>query len=275
MAEPCRNLGPGLLHGSCSGRGGRIRVNLLEIRPLLPRRPGREMVVETGSDMRLAVAILALLLVLASGASAYLVLQACGVLLPLTGTRISVCEDPGRAAVRAELAGALQDRDDLSAQVAGLEREIALLQCKAEPPPPPPPPPPETPSGLAPDAFDENDISVMEGCWELSSNYDVRDIRTNRITRFRYWQICFDENGNGREVMRATNGTRCEGRLSGTLNNGQLSMREPGNLQCDNGSEIFRRDVFCTLDAQGVANCDSLQPEINGRGSATLRRAGR
>ncbi|PJE36262.1 hypothetical protein CVM52_12840 [Pseudooceanicola lipolyticus] len=115
----------------------------------------------------------------------------------------------------------------------------------------------------------------MEGCWQLSSDYDVRDIRSSRVTRFRYWQICFDANGNGREEMRATDGTRCRGSLSGRLSNGRLTMREPGNLQCDNGSEIFRRDITCALDARGNANCDTYQPEINGRGSAVLRRAGR
>ncbi|MBO9453536.1 hypothetical protein J7426_24975, partial [Tropicibacter sp. R16_0] len=143
-------------------------------------------------------------------------------------------------------------------------------------PPPPPPPKPKTPSGLAPDAFDDNDISVMEGCWQLSSDYAVREINTGAITRFRYWRICFDKNGNGTEVMRSTNGVRCQGSLTGRMpGNGRLTMREPGNLQCDNNSSIFRRDITCRLDNRGNANCSTYQPETNGRSNATLRRARR
>ena len=80
---------------------------------------------------------------------------------------------------------------------------------------------------------------------------------------------------NGTEVMRANDGTRCEGRLSGRIAGGRLDMREPGNLKCSNGSEIFRRDITCSLNAAGLARCTTIQPETNGRGTATLRRARR
>lgn len=231
--------------------------------------------------MRFAVMFLAVLLVALIGASAYLVLQSCGVRLPFTTTVLSVCESDADRAQRDALAAVDLQNNDLTQRIKQLERELGTLQCKADPPPPPPPPTPpppkktKTPSGLAPDAFDQNDISVMEGCWELSSNYDVREINTGEITRFRYWQICFDANGNGREVMRATNGVTCEGSLKGRLRSKKLTMREPGNLQCSNNSSIFRRDITCRLNANGQANCDTYQPEINGRGAATLRRARR
>ncbi|MFC3117668.1 hypothetical protein [Jhaorihella thermophila] len=135
---------------------------------------------------------------------------------------------------------------------------------------------PPTPSGLDPEAFDKEDISVMEGCWLLSSDYAARDIDTGAITRFNYWRICFDRNGRGTEEMRATNGISWKGRISGRMpGNGRLTMREPGNLRCGNGMYVFRRDITCSLDAKGLAQCDTYQPETNGRGSATLRRARR
>lgn len=234
--------------------------------------------------MRLAVTLLAIALVAVIGASVYLLLQSCGLRLPFSGTFISFCETEEKLRVRSDLALADRANEDLAIRIGALERKLGGLVCKAEspepptPPPPPPKPPakPATPSGLAPDAFDKNDISVMEGCWQLSSNYAVRDINTGQITRFKYWRICFDKNGNGTEIMRSTNGVRCEGQLSGRMRgNGILTMREPGNLQCSDGSSIFRRDVNCKLDARGNANCDTHQPETNGRGAATLRRAGR
>ena len=116
----------------------------------------------------------------------------------------------------------------------------------------------------------------MEGCWLLSSDYAVREIRTGEITRFRYWRICFDRNGRGTEEMRSTTGVVCKGRLSGRMpGNGRLLMSEPGDLRCDNDSSIFRREITCRLDDRGRAQCDTYQPETNGRGAATLRRARR
>lgn len=231
---------------------------------------------KTGA-MRFAVILLAALLVVLIGVSAYLLLQSCGVRIPFTGFVVTVCETDEAAQVRRDLAAIDRRNHDLELRVLYLEDELGGLICKADPPPPPPPPPKKkSPSGLAPDAFDDKDISVMEGCWQLSSNYAVREINTGEITRFKYWRICFDKNGNGTEIMRSTNGVRCEGRLKGKMpGNGKLTMREPGNLQCDNQSSIFRRDITCSLDTKGKAQCDTYQPETKGHSAATLRRARR
>lgn len=229
--------------------------------------------------MRIAVILLATLLVGLIGLSAWLALQSCGVRIPFTQKYLSVCETDEALRTRADLAGIIHANRALETRIGYLEHRLGGLICKADPPPPPPPPPPpkpKTPSGLDPDAFDEKDISVMEGCWQLSSNYSVREINTGRITRFKYWRICFDKNGNGTETMRSTDGVRCQGRIKGRIpGNGKLTMREPGNLQCDNDSSIFRRDITCTIDKNGAAQCDTYQPETQGRSAATLRRARR
>jgi len=223
--------------------------------------------------MRFLVGGLAVLTVLVTAGAAYAVLSACGLRLPLIGA-VSVCESEAELATRDALEETLDEGDALARRVAYLERELAALQCRADPPPPPPPPDPEpeTESGLDPDAFDRGDIAVMEGCWQLDSNYSVTDIRTRKVTHFRDWRLCFDANGQGRETMRSTNGVRCEGPISGQLEDGRLVMAEPGNLQCDDNSYIHRREITCRLDAQGRAQCESYQPQTNGRGPATLRR---
>lgn len=220
--------------------------------------------------MRLTIGLLALALVLVVAGAAALVLQSCGLRLPFSDRVILTCP-PAETRAEADARRVAGQARTLETRIAALEQQLAGLECTALPPPPPD----DTPSGLAPDAFRDNDISIMEGCWELQSEYNVRHIRTGEITSFRDWRICFDAAGNGREEMRATNGVSCEGQLSGRIGSGQLSMAEPGNLICSNGFEIFRRDITCSLDAQGVANCSTYQPEIDGRGTATLRRAGR
>ncbi|MCF6231884.1 MAG: hypothetical protein L3J36_02090 [Rhodobacteraceae bacterium] len=226
--------------------------------------------------MRFFVITLALVLIGLIGLSAWLLLRSCAVHLPFTDRLITVCETQEAIQTRSDLRQTDRDNHALSLRIARLQRQLGDVICEAEPPPPPPPPPPEpeTPSGLDPEAFDEADISVMEGCWELSSNYSVRHVRTNKITRFKYWRICFDANGQGSEIMRSTDGIVCKGNLSGKLpGNGKLTMREPGNLQCDNDSYIYRRDITCTLDQDGSAKCKTYQPETQGRDTVTLRRA--
>ena len=235
--------------------------------------------------MRIVVILFAILLVGLTGLSAWLLLSSCAVRIPFTDRFLSVCEPDAVRQTRTDLDVTARANQALAVRIGYLERRLGRVICKADPPPPPPPPPPpkppppkppkpKTPSGLAPNAFDKGNISVMKGCWQLSSNYAVREINTGRITRFKYWRICFDNNGNGTEIMRSTDGVRCEGRLKGRMpGNGKLTMREPANLQCDNESSIYRRDITCKIDARGLAQCDTYQPETQGRSAATLRRA--
>lgn len=217
--------------------------------------------------MRIVIGALALALIAAVAGAAALVLPACGLRLPFTGRLILNCPLPEAAT---ELDKVILSNKALQAEIAAAEVHLAAVPCEATPPPVT-----ETPSGLAPDAFDRDDMSVMEGCWELQSQYDVTDRRSGAVTRFREWRICFDASGNGREVMRATNGQTCEGRLSGRVGDGTLTISEPRNLPCSNGFYIYRRDITCSLDAAGTANCSTFQPEINGRGAAILSRAPR
>lgn len=217
-------------------------------------------------------------LITISGFAAYSLVQACGLRLPFGGTIITICEPPELRAKRDEAVIVEQDNDALLRHIATLERDLAGLSCIAEKPPPPPPPPPKpkrpkTPSGLNPDAFKNGDISVMKGCWQLISVYKTRDIRTGKVTTYKNWRVCFDGNGNGRQTMKATNGVTCSGTIRGRISRNKLIMNESRNIQCSSGSFIYRRDVTCTLDAQGRAHCVGIQPEVGGRGNAVLRRA--
>ena len=180
----------------------------------------------------------------------------------------------------------------LSEEIALLEREIGQIQCVAqyieppiELPPPParqvPEPEPEPPQvarneGLDPDQFRERDISVLEGCWALDSEFRTRDVRTGRVTFYNQWNMCFDENGNGREQMRATNGTTCNGPVTGNFDGGgNLVINEPGNLRCGDGSAIFRRVTSCQVNPNGTASCVTRQPERRTRSNVQLRRSQR
>jgi hypothetical protein len=241
---------------------------------------------------------LGLALVATVAAAALTLLPACAVRLPWRAV-VDTCPPrpgPGAAVLAAEAAEA--ERLALTREVQALERAIASIRCavvapvpepapeplpepvpeprqaEVAPAPPPTPAPPRTESGIDRERFENRDLAAMEGCWELVTRYDVRDRRTGRVTSFRNWRICLDANGRGSETMRSVNGVQCRGPVTASFGrDGGFVIREPANLPCNNGTEIYRRVITCRLDRAGRANCDSFQPEINGRGAATLRRS--
>lgn len=215
-------------------------------------------------------------IVLATSYAAYLVLQSCGVRLPLFNYVVSVCATDAAVADGRRLETLDGDNLDLARQISRLERELALRQCTAQLPPEDLPPAFE-PDGMDPEAFAEQDISLLEGCWVLDSAYSTVNRQTGRTTNYNEWTICFDANGAGRETMRATDGATCEGPLQGEFNSqGALMIVEPQNLGCSNGTFIYRREMACSVDAVGNATCDGTQPEYSGNTTSSttrLRRA--
>lgn len=157
------------------------------------------------------------------------------------------------------------------------ERELALIQCQ-----------PEVPQQAAlpeplpqPDKIDRQDwesrrIDLLEGCWELDSEFVTTNTTTGEETKYNQWVMCFDENGNGREEMRAANGNSCEGPVTGVFDgNGALLIEEPGDLACSDGGYIYRLSSSCELNESGTANCVVTQPEVGGSALIEFRRSTR
>ena len=121
--------------------------------------------------------------------------------------------------------------------------------------------------------FEQGDVAVLEGCWELDSDYRAVDEATGAVSSFDKWSICFDTNGRGVERMRTESGDACVGPVSGTFGEGVLQIVEPGDLSCNSGNVIYRREMDCSLDGQGFAQCSVRQPEVNTASTARLRRS--
>ncbi len=221
---------------------------------------------------RLVFVLLPIGIALAALAAAVLVLPACAV-LPFAWA--GVCPSPPAPSSRL---------DDLAARRHALEAEIAALQTRvaalplcevprAEPQPEPQPevvtPAPDIPR----DRWEERDLGVLEGCWNLDSDYAVQDIHTRVITPVEAWQMCFDGNGRGRQTLRFRGGATCSGSLSSAFNAaGDLEIDDIANVQCSNGSAIFRRISTCSLNRAGRADCQSRTVERPGRATFTMRR---
>ena len=223
---------------------------------------------------------LGLLLLAGSGFAAALLIPACGVGAGFRPAWLNFCvADDVRDARLATLS--IEDSNfDLVREIAQLEREVAAIQCtaqNADPEPPSPietPPVASTPPSIDADAWRRRDLAVLQGCWELDSEYRVQHVRTGALTHFTEWSMCFTTDGQGREEMLATNGVTCNGEVTGQFDGaGRLLISEPGNLACSDNSFIYQRSLSCALDDTGRASCSVTQPEIGRNSQVQLRRS--
>ncbi|MGI3168682.1 type IV pilus assembly protein FimV [Pseudooceanicola sp. C21-150M6] len=205
------------------------------------------------------------------GTSAYLILGACGVRLPFGLDGYSHCPRTSDQAVLMNISALDEERGALVTRISQLEAELGKMQCEARVEEPAPTPAPS--GGLDTEAFRNRNLSAMQGCWNLITEFDVEAPRSNKITTFNRWDVCFAEDGTGQETLTATDGTTCEGEVTGSFaTNGNFDIDKTGNLSCSNGTIIFRTLASCHVAAGGDAVCDLYQPATGGRESVEMRR---
>lgn len=208
--------------------------------------------------VRAALIGLPLLVAAAALGLAMLILPACAVGLSFADACPPV-QDP---APQARLDTAAAHRAALEAEIAALQRRVAALpQCTA-PVAALPETPPDPPRDIAEDRWNERDIGLLEGCWRLDSDYEMQRGRGGPVLRVRDWQMCFDAAGRGEQTQTFTDGTNCQGGITGAFGeDGRLRISDNGNVPCNNGF-IERRVGTCTLTPEGRARCTNRHPHL-------------
>ncbi len=140
------------------------------------------------------------------------------------------------------------------------------------PEPPPPPPAPEPPPDIPEQAWNDQDVSFLEGCWDLISDYRLQDIDTGRVTGVRAWTMCFEPNGGGRQTMVFDNGVTCSAPVQADFSGRRLLINDRSDVVCENQFRIFRRVLDCRRVPNGTAECTSRQPGRGNSGSRVLFR---
>ena len=107
-------------------------------------------------------------------AVSWIVLPACAA-LPVVGKLFpSRCPEASVGVDERMLRAGRERESALRARIGQLERELlALAQCPA--------PPAEDPAQIDPNRWDEQDLGLLEGCWQLDSDYTVRNVRTEEL----------------------------------------------------------------------------------------------
>lgn len=225
---------------------------------------------------KLTSTILVIALVSVVAAAAYLLLQACGVGAWGTSRFLGFCPSSVAVQERQTLVTLNDETNDLQRRIAFLERELAAKQCTAQYSVPEPVLPQSSPETIDDEAWNQRDLRVLEGCWELDSLLEIINDRTRAVTTYRKWSMCFNGSGRGTQDMVSTDGAvACTGPVTGHFDSaGQLIIEEPTDLPCSDNGVIWRRVTSCVLNNNGTASCVSHQPEHGNRSSnVRLRRA--
>ncbi|MDZ7710607.1 MAG: hypothetical protein U5K36_11540 [Roseovarius sp.] len=208
----------------------------------------------------------AVVLLLVSAAAALAALRACAVDVSWLA-HLGDCPTEAELARQDELHRLTMQGAALEQQISRAEHALATRQCTLVLPDPDAP--------LPDRALRPADLPTLYGCWSLGSSYQTRDVDTGKVISYPDWHMCFDAKGEGRQAMRGDDGSVCEGPVRARLGqDGRLILGEGGNLACDDGGYIHRRDIACTGgSARGTLTCETLQPETEGKATVPFRRA--
>ena len=138
--------------------------------------------------------------------------------------------------------------------------------------------PPAAAQDIPEEAWEARDLSFLDGCWRLISNYSLyrRGFLGFGLEEIQVdaWEACFDQAGFGSQRMRFRDGTECGGPVGARfLPDGQLSLHDLADVPCSDGSRIIRRtDIDCQRQADGTAICDYVRPRLRWPVRIRLRR---
>ena len=202
---------------------------------------------------------------------AALILPACGVRLGVFG-KLDFC--PSTSTLSWDLEKELEQLAVLEDRLRGLERRLAgLPACPPRLPLEPPPelraelqPPPEPdPDMLDAEKWAQKDLTSLEGCWSLASDFSVEDVESHEVTEVASLEMCFDENGNGEKHLVMTDAVECEGEVWATyLESGMLQINDREDIYCTDGSYVYRGIADCELEPNGEAACTGRNPGFEG-----------
>jgi len=227
--------------------------------------------------MRNALYILGpLAMLLAVIVVAALALFACAA-LPVFGQWLpGYCPAAAATATTEALERQWARREALKNQLRVLERELLALGPCPRPTAPPEPQQRAEPAdtdAIDPERWREQDISLFEGCWQLDSDYSVKDINTREVYTVPDWRVCFDAEGRGQQHFRLSNGAQCSGAMSAQFAaSGTMTLADDGDVACSRNWRVFERSGTCRLDAANRAFCELRSSRGGGKAKVRFRR---
>lgn len=172
----------------------------------------------------------------------------------------------------------------LEERIAELQRQLDEISClpatetvqlepeAIEPPAPRPDLMEADPPDIDEAKWRDEEIDLLEGCWNLDSDYSVRDVVTGVVSGVAEWHMCFDDQGVGRQSMILESGVQCASGVSARFQSEKLILMDSTDVDCDDRSYIHQRETTCEPAPDGTADCTSLSLERQVRARVRLRR---
>ncbi len=145
---------------------------------------------------------------------------------------------------------------------------VAVLPPPAPVPLPAPVPPPR--ADLPRDQWDQQDLTMLAGCWHLSTAIQTRDDR-GVGSPIKTWRMCFDGAGRGNQETTLQDGRHCSGPLDAVFTGVGL-LRVTHTQPCSGpGLTMSQAILQCHRLSDAEAQCDGRNPDGTTFGGAFKR----
>ena len=198
-----------------------------------------------------------------TGALLAVIALTAGLVLPFLGisfaTPPAMCTaNPAQLALLRAQAAADDKGSQLRATLAALTEEMGRRQLlcplrgaprPATATPAPTPPPPR--AALPQDRWERRDLTLLEGCWNLTSEVQIVS-RDGHSEAAALWKMCFDRAGVGKQTEAATNRS-CTGPLAAAFSGDVLVITMPA--RCSGELNMVIAELKCRRVGDAQADC--------------------
>lgn len=125
---------------------------------------------------------------------------------------------------------------------------------------------------LPEDDWNAGKLSMLNGCWHLTTNMILYFVSTNLPHPVATWVICFDKSGKGTQTVTFQDGAACTGPVQASFTNDhQLRIDEPA--ECS-GSEttIVKGHWICSRTSDSEAQCIGTDDQGGGAEKGVFQR---
>jgi len=128
----------------------------------------------------------------------------------------------------------------------------------------------QDPDSIDINLWEQGNIEVLQGCWELDWKYEMKRVLTGEIVGVSSWDVCFKGAGSiGTQNLYFEDGDRCInqpilGEFQKVNGSSKLFLDDRTDVTCVN-SFIYRRKLSCDLVQGGsYAKCSTSVLERDG-----------
>lgn len=115
------------------------------------------------------------------------------------------------------------------------------------------PPKPEKKEDLPKDSWNKKDISMLNGCWRLTTPMNLQNLITNQPIPIQSWSVCFDKSGNGYQTITTKANKTCKGPVKAYFRGSEIIMTHPA--RCSGDFPVMQGTNVCRYENDREAQC--------------------